>query len=206
MLSPYSSSSFSSTSSRKPIVRTLFRSELRRIARALASVKSFLVQVFRKSTSRPVHLFVYFTRSKKTNKIYFGSFRLHYNWCSSRYWSVPASVLDGSIPPAPALAPDPATNKGSFRISRSVSMTWEYVDVEGGDDDKTPELCGYLRSLEEKKVGAAHGDGMYDEQPQPWKNEIDQLADLFIAKCHEKFILEKQESDRRFNEMLARSM
>jgi hypothetical protein len=29
---------------------------------------------------------------------------------------------------------------------------------------------------------------------------------LFIASCHEKFILEKQESYRRFQEMMARSM
>jgi hypothetical protein len=29
---------------------------------------------------------------------------------------------------------------------------------------------------------------------------------LFIANCHEKFILEKQESYRRFQAMMARSM
>ena len=37
-------------------------------------------------------------------------------------------------------------------------------------------------------------------------NEIDKLAELFIADCHEKFKLEKQDSDRRFHEMMARGM
>jgi hypothetical protein len=36
-------------------------------------------------------------------------------------------------------------------------------------------------------------------------NEIDRLAERFIARCHERFILEKQASFRRFQEMLARS-
>ncbi|CAL9152560.1 unnamed protein product [Musa hybrid cultivar] len=37
-------------------------------------------------------------------------------------------------------------------------------------------------------------------------NEIDRLAEKFIASCYEKFRLEKQESYRRYQEMLARSM
>ncbi|KAF7058436.1 hypothetical protein CFC21_065501 [Triticum aestivum] len=36
-------------------------------------------------------------------------------------------------------------------------------------------------------------------------NEIDRLAERFIARCHERFVLEKQASFRRFQEMLARS-
>lgn len=36
-------------------------------------------------------------------------------------------------------------------------------------------------------------------------NEIDKLADMFIADCHEKFRLEKQDSYRRFQEMMARN-
>jgi hypothetical protein len=36
-------------------------------------------------------------------------------------------------------------------------------------------------------------------------NEIDRLAERFIARCHERFMLEKQASFRRFQEMLARS-
>ncbi|KAL6897350.1 hypothetical protein ACP4OV_007046 [Aristida adscensionis] len=37
-------------------------------------------------------------------------------------------------------------------------------------------------------------------------NEIDWLAERFIARCHERFMLEKQESYRRHQEMLARSL
>lgn len=65
-------------------------------------------------------------------------------------------------------------------------------DQEGGE----AQLSGYLQWLEENKV---------HEKSMPSENEIDKLADLFIANCHEKFMLEKQESYRRFQEMLARS-
>ncbi|KAG2642519.1 uncharacterized protein LOC120695245 [Panicum virgatum] len=37
-------------------------------------------------------------------------------------------------------------------------------------------------------------------------HEIDNLAERFIARCHERFMLEKQESYRRYQEMLARSL
>ncbi|KAE9466010.1 hypothetical protein C3L33_02086, partial [Rhododendron williamsianum] len=37
-------------------------------------------------------------------------------------------------------------------------------------------------------------------------DDIDRLADMFIANSHEKFRLEKQESNRRFQEMMARSV
>ncbi|RWW17868.1 hypothetical protein GW17_00018184 [Ensete ventricosum] len=45
-----------------------------------------------------------------------------------------------------------------------------------------------------------------DEDEGGGGNEIDRLADKFIASCYEKFRLEKQESYRRYQEMLARSM
>uniref|UniRef100_A0A0D9XBZ2 Uncharacterized protein n=1 Tax=Leersia perrieri TaxID=77586 RepID=A0A0D9XBZ2_9ORYZ len=45
-----------------------------------------------------------------------------------------------------------------------------------------------------------------EDEEEDGKNEIDRLADKFIARCHERFILEKQESYRRFHEMLARSL
>ncbi|CAN6453986.1 unnamed protein product [Victoria cruziana] len=37
-------------------------------------------------------------------------------------------------------------------------------------------------------------------------DEIDRMADMFIASFHERFRLEKQESYRRFQEMLARGV
>ena len=54
--------------------------------------------------------------------------------------------------------------------------------------------------------GVADHDGDGDGNPTAENNDdIDKLADLFIASCHAKFILEKQESARRFKEMLERS-
>ncbi|OWM78958.1 uncharacterized protein LOC116195007 [Punica granatum] len=190
-------SSFSTT---KTLIHSLFLSQVRRIARVLTGAKSFLVKVFRKgSSSKPVHFFIFFSRNKKDNKIYFGSFRLHYNWCSSRSWSVPASVLQDTFPA-------PVTSQVSYYYD-SCSRR-KYEDAVGHYCHPEPSgLSGYLQWLEEKKVDHGQGDVLGDQNnEQPQGNEIDKLADMFIARCHEKFILEKQESERRFHEMLARSM
>lgn len=65
-------------------------------------------------------------------------------------------------------------------------------------------LAGYLEWLEEKKIQ----EGVKEKETgnEKEKENIDMLAEMFIANCHEKFKLEKQESDRRYQEMLARSM
>lgn len=65
--------------------------------------------------------------------------------------------------------------------------------------DDSEELAGYLQWLEEKVQDKG-------TDVQEIKEDIDMLAEMFIESCHEKFRLEKQESDRRFQEMLARSM
>lgn len=125
------------------------------------------------------------SKSKKKNKIFFGSFRLHYNWCSSTHvLPVPARVYEG-LTSTSHLYYDSNWN--------SVISTDEQCgghDQEGGE----AQLSGYLQWLEENKA-SENTDA----------NEIDKLADLFIANCHEKFMLEKQESYRRFQEMLDRS-
>lgn len=73
-------------------------------------------------------------------------------------------------------------------------------EEDGVDEDELePQLSSYLRWLEEK-----HADNSTEESTVG--DEIDRLADLFIANCHEKFRLEKQESYRRYQEMLARSI
>lgn len=71
-------------------------------------------------------------------------------------------------------------------------------------DEMAPEsqLSGYLQWLEEKNKGNDNGSRITVDE----MNEIDRLADKFIANCHEKFRLEKQESYRRFQEMMARSV
>ncbi|XP_042465084.1 uncharacterized protein LOC122047711 isoform X1 [Zingiber officinale] len=57
-------------------------------------------------------------------------------------------------------------------------------------------LAGHLEWVEDDLEALGEEDG---------ENEIDQLAEKFIASCHEKFRLEKEESYRRYQEMLERS-
>lgn len=68
-------------------------------------------------------------------------------------------------------------------------------DQDSCHDDEN--LAGYLHWLEEK---------VHDDDDDNGINRIDMLAEMFIADCHEKFRLEKQESERRFHEMLARGV
>ncbi|PSS13812.1 30S ribosomal protein [Actinidia chinensis var. chinensis] len=151
-----SSSSSSSPSSMK--LKTLVQTP---IARALSRAKSILIQVLK--DLQLIHFIESLKKNKSKNKLVLGSFRLHYNWCSSH------------VLPTNHMYYDPS---------------WNCCD------DVAPEsqLSGYLQWLEEKVPENHH------------KNEIDRLADTFIASCHEKFRLEKQESYRRFQEMMARSV
>lgn len=119
---------------------------------------------------------------KKKQKKIFGSIRLHYNWCSSHVMPVSTPVLD--VFPTSHLYYD---------------STWNSIIPAECDDIAERQLSGYLQWLEEKK-------GQDHCTLEPYLNEIDKLADVFIANCHEKFRLEKQESYRRFQEMLARSL
>ncbi|WVZ87573.1 hypothetical protein U9M48_034188 [Paspalum notatum var. saurae] len=85
-------------------------------------------------------------------------------------------------------------------------------EVDG--DGTAAEYCGYLRWLEEEVPDELLVVEEYDEGEEGdgvdgagGENEIDRLAERFIARCHANFLLEKQESyDRRCQEMIARSM
>ena len=163
-----------------------------RIIRALSKVKEFIVEILK---DNPTIHFPYTSSHKKhynkRNKIILGSFRLHYNWCSSKsshVLPVPQRVYEGLYPTQ--LCYESTQNNGIN------------VAEQQGEDCPESQLAGYLRWLEEKKVQDDQ-KGTNDEKEM---NEIDVLAEMFIANCHEKFRLEKQESDRRFQEMLARSM
>ncbi|KAB2631433.1 hypothetical protein D8674_008952 [Pyrus ussuriensis x Pyrus communis] len=183
----------------KTLVHTLIFSRMWRVIRCLNKARSkalsILIQVLR--NSQPMQL-IYPTKEtknkNKTKKIFFGSFRLHYNW-STHVLPVPAHVYDGLT----------ATHLYYDSTWNSVLST----DGQQCEDNHGAEsqLSGYLQWLEEKKVrdnNNNNNNSMSDDQTDA--NEIDKLADLFIAKSHEQFILEKQESYRRFQEMLARSM
>ncbi|KAL2326927.1 hypothetical protein Fmac_020354 [Flemingia macrophylla] len=170
----------------KNLIHTLIISHVCRIIRALSKVKRAIVDQVLKGNQSNILLFPHHRKQKMIRKkIIFGSFRLHYNWCSSKsshVIPVPSRVFDG-FPKA----------------THNTSITTHYSDEDCRHHDDE-QLAGYLQWLEEK-VDDDDDDDDYDEI-----NRIDMLAEMFIADSHEKFRLEKQESDRRFHEMLARGM
>lgn len=177
MKSPSSCTALSSMKL-KTLVQTFILSHLCRIARALTKAKSILIEVLKEI--QLIHLIEPTKKHKNKNKLFFGSFRLHYNWCSSHVLPVPLPGLDG-IP----------------RSHSYYDATWNSIISPGCDDMEESQLSGYLQWLEQK----VHEDSKNNDI-----NEIDKLADMFIANCHEKFKLEKQESYRMFQEMMARSV
>ncbi|XWS59239.1 hypothetical protein CRYUN_Cryun08bG0104300 [Craigia yunnanensis] len=170
----------------KTLIHTLIYAQVCRLIRAFSKAKSIVIQIYKEN--KPVQYVISNSKTTKKNykhkKLFFGSFRLHYNWCSSHVTPVPAPVLEGCT----------ATHL-------YYDSTWNSViSTEQCDQDTVEsELSGYLQWLEEKKVNG-------NSTAETDIDEIDRLAEMFIANCHEKFRLEKQESYRRFQEMMARSM
>ncbi|GFY93614.1 hypothetical protein Acr_09g0000600 [Actinidia rufa] len=151
----------------KTLIHTLISSHLCCLARALSKAKSILIQILKEI--QLIEFTIYpLKKNKNRNKLFFGSFRLHYNWCSSHALPTSHACYD---------------------------TTWNSIVT---NDMAESELSEYLHWLEEKVHGSSR---VVDEV-----NEIDKLADMFIASCHEKFMLEKQESYRSFQEMMARSV
>ncbi|XP_047938339.1 uncharacterized protein LOC125186066 [Salvia hispanica] len=174
----------------KTLIQTFIFSHLYRATRAFAKAKSLLLEHVR--DIHFLHL-VEFKRGRNSKrKLYFGSFRLHYNWCASHVMPLSEESYPNSHIYYDAswnvLVPT-NTNKASttLAIPDGIASSLEYREPEG--------LSRYLEWLEEEKGNQESSS-----------NEIDKLADLFIADCHEKFRLEKQESYRRFQEMMARSI
>ncbi|OAY43140.1 uncharacterized protein LOC110621803 [Manihot esculenta] len=163
----------------KTLIHTLIISHVCRMVRALSKAKTMLLQILKES--QPINLICATKETKRKHrqrKVFFGSFRLHYNWCSSHVLPVqePAFYYDS---------------------------TWNSLITMSDQENQESQLSGYLHWLENQKVQekSCNGDDDGDHV-----NEIDRLADMFIANCHEKFRLEKQESYRRFQEMMTRSM
>ncbi|KAL7138576.1 hypothetical protein ABFS83_10G173500 [Erythranthe nasuta] len=149
----------------KTLLQTFIFSHMYRIiARALTKAKSIIIQLLNKHN---------YYKQKKKNKLFFDSFRMHYNWSSSRTFPVGLETYSDS------------------GWNSVIPIPFEF----SGMQEYSNELSKYLQWLEEKG-----GEEEYSS------NEIDKLADLFIANCHEKFLLEKQESYRIFQEMMARSV
>ncbi|GAB2227487.1 hypothetical protein Droror1_Dr00009309 [Drosera rotundifolia] len=129
--------------------------------------------------------------------------RLHYNWCSSAPSSLshvlplPSSVAHGKAEDMRRYY-ESTTWTPSFSVSRDDNDDVCACDCDVADKQEAEELASYLQWLEEKGNGNPEGEEDV--------NEIDRLADLFIASCHEKFRLEKIESYRKYQEMLSRGI
>ncbi|KAL5214575.1 hypothetical protein ABZP36_003727 [Zizania latifolia] len=187
------------------------------VFRVLAKFKSFLLDVLskkkRSSTTRgggkryAIGYRLRPAKSSKTISKVAGFMNLHFTWATS------------SITPARAKDPDVHYYHAHSYYDDS---TWNVVvpaDAEelrggcGGGDDADADDCGYLCWLEEEGTSdgvpaAEEGEdgGGGDGDGNSSMNEIDRLAEKFIARCHAKFLLEKQESYRRYQEMMARSI
>ncbi|KAK7278832.1 hypothetical protein RJT34_23870 [Clitoria ternatea] len=181
---PRPSSALSSTKM-KNVIHSIIVSHMCRIIRALSKVKAVILEILRGNYQPNINFPSYPSHKKKrsskiSKRIIFGSFRLHYNWCSSK---------SSHVLPVPS------------RIFEGLTKSCDDTQLRNDSgycvhDDDDSQLAGYLQWLEEK---------VHDDEKNEI-NEIDMLAEMFIANCHEKFKLEKQESDRRFHEMLARGM
>ncbi|KAG9142346.1 hypothetical protein Leryth_016836 [Lithospermum erythrorhizon] len=171
----------------KTFVQTCIFSHLYKIARALAKAKSIIIELLK--DIHFLHLLeLPLKKNKNKNKLFFGSFRLHYNWCSSHVMPMPMmpQELQGY------------TATATNHLFEYYDSSWNsLIHKEVGDDS---QLSSYLQWLEEK------GQEEKSKSTTTDANEIDKLADMFIANCHEKFRLEKVESYRRFQEMMARSV
>ncbi|OEL30090.1 hypothetical protein BAE44_0008889 [Dichanthelium oligosanthes] len=124
--------------------------------------------------------------------------------------------------PSPARAAAEALD-ANYHVYPSLQSAWNAVvpapaGVTGCSEDATTtaadEYCGYLRWLEEDMLAdevlvvvEEDDEEGEDVDVDGGGNEIDRLAEKFIARCRARFLLEKQESyDRRCQEMIARSM
>jgi len=194
----------------KTLIHDLIISHICRITRAFSKAKSFLLEIFKEN--QLIFLNQTHKKNKKIyrNKILFGSFRLHYNWCSSSHVLPISSSPSNNIILGDKNGNTPTTSSPIYYDS-----TWNSIFSTDDDDhhhhqgqlgnlgnkEEGDDLATYLQWLEEK--------GGKDENSKDDKanieDEIDKLADMFIASCHEKFRLEKIESYRRYQAMLART-
>lgn len=189
-----SSSQTSSSVKLKSLIQTLIISQVCRLIRKIYRASSILVRVLRKKQysllSMPSSFYPKRASKKQKNNIFFGSFRLHYNFCSSHV--VPVS--------APVRLPEEL-----YLAHLKYDSTWESMlsteTMDGDDDIQEPsQFSSYLKQLDDEKVN----DTKEEEEGKEMEmmNEIDKLADMFIAYSHEKFMLEKVDSYRRFQELL----
>ncbi|CAN6250547.1 unnamed protein product [Urochloa humidicola] len=182
-----------------------------RVLRALARFKSLVLGALGKTKNRDAAS----RRKKKKHAAISSRKRSKQVATTSGFITKPPHLAwSGGLSPSRAAALDP-----SYNVYPSLESAWNAVvpaAAAGGGEDgaaAAAEYCGYLRWLEEEMPD----DGVLvvedDEEEEEdvigagAGNEIDRLAEKFIARCRARFLLEKQESyDRRCQEMIARSI
>ena len=169
------------------------------VFRAVAKFKALLVDVILSKKKRSGDGYGYYGRSTKRSG---GKKR------TSKIVGFVKMQFTASASPARARHQlDYATSRSSYC---EYSAAWNSVvpaAPAAGEEEEVVGVCeetaecGYLCWLEEEeRPGGEEGDG------DMAVNEIDRLAEKFIARFHAKFLLEKQESYRRHQEMIARSI
>lgn len=180
----------------KTIVQAYVLRHVSHVVQALSNATSMVMELLkRKSTTTITNYSIRLRKKNKKKKQLFSSFRMHYNWCSSY------------------VTPMPQPFEASFDMNHAAyyDSTWNSVIITDPDANQADimdqhqqqqqqQLSGYLNWLEEKSCEPL------DQAEDDAASEIDRLAETFIARCHEKFRLEKQESYRRYQEMLDRSV
>ncbi|KAL5719528.1 hypothetical protein ACHQM5_012289 [Ranunculus cassubicifolius] len=175
----------------KSLVQSHIFQQIWQVLRAFTKMKTLVLQLLsnkdtcKKNANKRYLETIKKIKAKKNKKKFFSSITMHYNWCSNYVMPMPEEEhVDGC----------------RTRHDDYYDSTWNAgIPVEENcQEGLKSQLSGYLQWLDEK----VPTDNCTDEEV----DEIDKLADEFIASCHEKFRLEKQESLRRYQEMLARSM
>jgi len=164
----------------KTLVQACACRQLRHVVRALAHAKSMLMDLLPTKNDTAESYVIKLKRRRRKKKM-FQAIRMFCTRSSSH------------------VNPMPEPEGHAYYDSTWNSIIPTMVD-EGSDGMEPAVLSGYLQWLEEKEAdGSSMGDDSATEN-------IDRLAEKFIQSCHEKFRLEKQESYRRYQEMLARSL
>jgi hypothetical protein len=176
-----------------------------RVLRALARVKSALLDALGKTKwgarRRKQHAASIArgrrSKKRKSSKGEFSKKPPHLTW-------------SGGLSPLRGAAVDALDVDYHVYPSCDYESVWNAVVVPAA----TGEYCGYLRWLEEEmpdEVGVVEEEEEEEVEEDDGVasgggNEIDRLAEQFIARCRANFLLEKQESYDRRQEMIARSL
>ncbi|URE37154.1 hypothetical protein MUK42_33511 [Musa troglodytarum] len=182
----FSTKTNSSTLKFKAFLRSYLVPHIRHVLQALTKAKSMVVElVNRRSTRTGIYRI---KRRRRSKRELFSSIKPYLHRPSSHITPIP----------------DPPESE-EFDVSQCLyyDSTWNsMISTDDMGCDMDPPASEHLHWLDEKTAEASTGD----DDDGCGGNEIDRLAEKFIASCYEKFRLEKQESYRRYQEMLARSM